>query len=174
MACPTAALSTEPTLIRFIYYKALTLVPVSAALIAMGRHAESLLWPFLYVGACLTHAGVMYTIKCPHCPYYKKESKTLECFIWWGAPKLYQPRAGPEKGFVGLYATFGMLVLTLFPVYWLWQDKAFLLVYVLGIFGLVLSIAINECSRCLNFDCGHCGVSEEIRKEYLETFQSHV
>jgi hypothetical protein len=174
MACPTAALSTEPTLTRFIYYKLLTLIPVSAALIAMGRHAESLLWPFLYVGACLTHAGIMYSIKCPHCPYYKMDGKGLQCFIWWGAPKLYQPRKGPERGFVGQYAKFGMLVLTLFPVYWLWQEKAFLLVYALGIVGLVMSIGINECSRCLNFDCGHCGVPEDIRKEYLETIESHA
>jgi hypothetical protein len=102
------------------------------------------------------------------------DGKGLQCFIWWGAPKLYQPRKGPERGFVGQYAKFGMLVLTLFPVYWLWQEKAFLLVYALGIVGLVMSIGINECSRCLNFDCGHCGVPEDIRKEYLETIESHA
>jgi hypothetical protein len=35
MACPSAALSTTPTLYRFIYYKVLTLIPVSAAIIDM-------------------------------------------------------------------------------------------------------------------------------------------
>lgn len=169
MACPSAALSTTPTLDRFIYYKILTLVPVSAALIAMMTHAGSLWWPLLYIGACLTHAGIMYSIKCPHCPYYKMEGATLKCFIWWGAPKIYRPRKGPEAGFVGKYAQFGMLVLTLFPVYWLWQAKSMLLIYSLGIVGLVMSIGLNECSRCLNFDCGHCGVPEEIKKEYLES-----
>lgn len=47
MACPSIALSTEPTLTRFIYYKFLTLVPVTAALTAMARHGESILWPIL-------------------------------------------------------------------------------------------------------------------------------
>jgi hypothetical protein len=140
----------------------------------MFRHSGSLLWPALYVGACLAHAGVMYSIKCPHCPYYKMEGKTLKCFIWWGAPRLYQPRSGPERGFVGKYATLGMVVLTFFPVYWLWQEKALLLIYFLGIIGLVMSIGLNECSRCLNFDCGHCGVPEELRTEYLEKFGDHA
>lgn len=168
MACPTASLSTVPTLDRFIYYKVLTLVPVSAALIAMFTHAGSWVWPVLYGGLCLTHAGVMYAIKCPHCPYYRREASTLKCFIWWGAPKVFHPREGPERAFVGRYATFGILVLTLFPVYWLWQAKSMLLIYTLGIVGLVMSIGLNECTRCLNFDCGHCGVSEEIKAEYLE------
>jgi hypothetical protein len=169
MACPSFALSTEPTLTRFVYYKVLTLIPVSAALVAMGRHAESLLWPVLYVSACLTHAGIMYGLKCTHCPFYKMEGTSLRCFIWWGAPKLFRPRDGPEADFVGRYSLFGMLVLTLFPMYWLWQAKVLLLTYCLGIVGLVMSIGLNECSRCLHFDCANCGVPEEIRREYRET-----
>lgn len=93
MACPSSALSTEPTLTRFVYYKVVTLVPVSAALVAITRHSGSLLW----------------------------------------------------------------------------QEKVLLLIYALGIVGLVMSIGLNACSRCLNFDCGHCGVPEEIRKEHRET-----
>jgi hypothetical protein len=174
MACPSAALSTTPTLDRFIYYKVLTLIPVSAAIIAMVRVSGSFLWPLVYVGVCLTHASVMYTIKCPHCPYYKMEGETLRCFIWWGAPKLHPERQVPEKKWVGKYANVGMAVLTFLPVYWLWQEKALLLMYFLGIVGLVLSIGLNECSRCLNFDCGHCGVPEEIRKEYLESFSENA
>ena len=69
------------------------------------------------------------------------EGSKLKCFIWWGAPKLYKPRDTREARFVGKYATFGMIVLTLFPAYWLWQAKSMLLIYVLGIVGLVLSIA---------------------------------
>jgi len=72
---------------------------------------------------------------------------------------------------VGRYAKFGMAVLTLFPTYWLAQEWPLLLVYLLGIAGLVMSIALNECSRCLHFDCGHCGVADEIRREYLQTFR---
>lgn len=65
------------------------------------------------------------------------------------------------------YALFGILVLTLFPVYWLVQEWPLLLVYLLGIAGLVMSIVLNECARCLHFECGNCGVPEDVRHEYL-------
>ena len=110
MACPSIAFSTRPTLIRFIYYKLLTLVPVSAAITAMFRQSDSLIWPILYVAACLTHAGIMNHAKCPHCPYYKMGARTFSCFIWWGTPKLWADREGPEPTWVGKYATFGMAV----------------------------------------------------------------
>lgn len=169
MACPTVGLSTVPTLTRFVYYKILTLVPVSCALTAMLRHGESLLWPFLYVGVCLVHAGIMNAAKCPHCAYYKMGDRTFACFIWWGAPKLWADRDRPERPWVKRYALLGITVLTLFPVYWLWQEWPLLVIYFLGIGGLVMSIFLNECTRCLHFDCGNCGVSEELRREYLSS-----
>lgn len=170
MACPSLALSTQPTPSRFVYYKILTLVPVTTALVAILSFGESLWWLLVYAGICLTHASIMYTVKCPHCPYYKMEGSTLRCFIWWGAPKVWAPREGREHPLVGKYALFGMLVLTFFPVFWLWQHWSLLVIYFLGIAALVLSIGLNECSRCLNFDCGHCAVPEEVREEYREKF----
>jgi hypothetical protein len=151
-----------------VYYKLLTLIPVSAALIGFTRYADSILWPLLYIGLCLTHAGIMYAIKCPHCAYYKMSGKTHRCFIWWGVPKLFEPREGPESKIVGVYAPIGMLVLALFPVYWLWNEWALLLLYLLGVVVLAMSIGSNECPRCLNFQCSHNTVPEELRKEYLE------
>ena len=137
----------------------------------MVRHGESLAWPFVYVGLCLTHAGIMNAVKCPHCPYYRMGSGTFSCFIWWHAPKLWADRAGREAPWVKRYAMFGIAVLTFFPTYWLAQEWPLLLVYFLGIGGLVVSIALHECSRCLHFDCGNCGVAEEVRRKYLETFR---
>ena len=167
MHCPTFGLSTTPTLARFIYYKTLTFVPVSAALIAMVRHGASILWPVLYVGVCLTHAGIMNAAKCPHCPYYKMGDRTFACFIWWSTPKLWANRDGPESPWVKQYALFGITVLTLFPVYWLAQEWPLLLIYLFGIAGLVMSIGLNECARCLHFECGNCGVPDDVRREYL-------
>ena len=167
MASPTVGLSTKPSLARFIYYKTLTLIPVSTAFIAMIQHGESVVWPILYVGLCLTHAAIMNAAKCPHCPYYKMGDRTFACFIWWNTPKLWSDRAGPEASWVKRYALFGISVLTLFPVYWLIQEWPLLLVYFLGIAGLVMSIVLNECARCLHFECGNCGVPEDVRREYL-------
>jgi hypothetical protein len=73
MACPSVAISTNPTLSRFIYYKILTLVPVTAAVTAIVRHGESPVWALVYPGLCLTHAGIMNAAKCPHC--YRRRTK---------------------------------------------------------------------------------------------------
>lgn len=169
MACPGLALSEKPSFTRYIFYKLLTLIPVSAALIALTRYSDSLFWPLSYISLCLVHAAIMYTIKCPHCPYYKKSERTHRCFIWWGVPKIYRSRPGPEKRIVGIYAPIGMLVLTLFPVYWLLHEWELLLLYLLSIVVLIMSIRLNECSRCLNFMCSHNTVPEELRKEYMKT-----
>lgn len=169
MACPSVGITTKPTLSRFIYYKILTLIPVSSALTALILHGQSRVWAFVYVGLCLTHAGIMNAAKCPHCPYYKMGDGTFACFIWWSTPKLWADRDGPERPWVKRYALFGMSVLTLFPVYWLWQEWPLLIIYLLGIGALLMSITLNECSRCLNFECGHCAVPQDLRREYLVT-----
>ena len=169
MDCPGTALEATPTLGRFLYYKILTAVPVFAALVAIARHAEAFYWPFVYIGVCLLHAGIMFTIKCPHCAYYKLPGKKHRCFIWWGVPKIYKPRSGLEPRFVGIYAPIGMLVLTFFPVYWLWSDWVLLVVYFLSVVGLFLSIGMHQCPRCLHFDCSHNQVPEEIRDQYMKS-----
>ena len=97
MARPAVGLSIQPALSRFIYYKLLTLVPVSAALTAMLRHGESAMWAVAYVGLCLGHAAIMNAAKCPHCPYYKAGDRTFACFIWWGMPKLWADRQAPKR-----------------------------------------------------------------------------
>jgi len=169
MSCPSTALVTKPTLGRFVYYKILTFVPVFVALVAIARYSGAVYWPFAYVAVCLLHAAIMYTIKCPHCAYYKMESSRHRCFIWWGAPKIYKPRPGPESRFVGIYAPIGILVVTLFPAYWLWFQWELLVVYLFSVAGLLASIAMNECPRCANFDCPHNEVPEEVRKAHPES-----
>lgn len=111
----------------------------------------------------------MNAARCPHCPYYKMGQGSFACFIWWNTPKLWANSDDPGPAWVGKYAAFGMAVLTLFPVYWLFREWQLLLIYFLGIGGLVLSIGIHECSRCLNFQCGHCTVPDDLRQEYLSS-----
>jgi len=169
MSCPSTGLITRHEISRYAYYKLLTLIPVSAALIAISRYSDAIYWPFVYIGLCLLHAGIMFTIKCPHCPYYKADGKTHQCFMFWGIPKIYKPRPGPEKRIVSIYAPIGMAVLTFFPVYWLRFQWELLFLYLLSIVVILTSIGLNECPRCLNFQCGHNKVPEQVRKAYLET-----
>jgi hypothetical protein len=151
-----------------VYYKLFTLIPLSAALIAITRYSEAIYWPFVYIGLCLLHAGIMFTIKCPHCPRYKTDGKIHRCFMIWGVPKIYEPRPGPEKRFVGIYAPIGILALTVFPVYWLRFQWELLFLYLLSIIVLLTSIGLNECPRCPNFDCGHNKVPADVREAYLK------
>lgn len=169
MTCLTEVLWSRPTLSRFVCYKLLTLIPVSAALIAITRYAESLVWAGVYVTLCLVHATVMNAIKCPHCAYYKMGDKTFRCHIWWNTPRLYKPRSSPESRLVGWYTPIGMAVLTGFPMFWLWHEWELLFIYLLSIAVFVLSIGNNECPRCLNFQCSHNTVRDRLRKEYLQT-----
>lgn len=169
MVCPTTALATTPDFRRFVFYKLLTLIPVSAALVAMARHADAIYWPFVYLGLCLLHAGIMFSIKCPHCPYYRLGTGAHRCFMFWGVPKVYAPRPGPESRLVGVYAPIGMAVLAFFPVYWLTFQWELLLLYFLAIGAVLLSIGLNECPRCLNFACPHNDVPQEVRAAYLRT-----
>ena len=150
-----------------MYYKILTAVPVFTAIVAIARHGEAVYWPFVYVGVCLLHAAIMYAIKCPHCAYYKRNTPSHRCFIWWGAPKVWKPRPGPESRIVGIYAPIGILVVTFFPTYWLWAQWELLVVYFLSVAGLMGSIVMHECPRCAHFDCPHNAVPEEVRKAHL-------
>lgn len=160
------ALNTQPDLSRYVFYKMLTFIPVSIAFVAIIRYSSGFLWPLVYALLLIGHAAVMYSIKCPHCAYYKRNGRTLKCFMWWGVPKLYKPRQGPEKKYVGVYAPIGMLILTLYPIYWLRYEWELLMVFILSIAVVILSIGQTECSRCLNFECSHNTVPEDLQKEY--------
>ncbi len=104
----------------------------------------------------------------PDCPYYKADGKIHRCFMTWGIPKIYKAMPDPERRIVGIFAPIGMLVLTLFPVYWLWFEWELLLLYSLSIVVLLTSIGLNECPRCLNFERGHNKVPEEVWNTYLQ------
>ena len=169
MICPNTGLVTKHAYSRFLYYKLVTLVPFGTAIIAITKHAETIYWTLAYIGMCLLHAGIMFTIKCPHCPHYKASEKTHKCFMIWGVPKIYKDRPGPESRFVKMYVPIGIAILTFFPVFWLRFQWELLLLYFLSWGVLVTSITLNECPRCINFACGNNRVPEEVREAYLQT-----
>ena len=172
MICAKTGLTTKHTYSRFLYYKLLTLVPFCTAVIAITRYSETIYWTLGYIGICLLHAGIVFTIKCPHCAHYRNDEKKHNCFMFWGVPKIYKKRPGPESRFVGIYVPIAMAVLTFFPIYWLRFQWELLLLYFLSWGVLVASISLNECPRCIYFDCGNNRVPEDVRKAYLETLPS--
>lgn len=162
------ALLSKPSFGHFLYYKLLTLIPLSIAVVSIARHGDGYTWLVIYFLLLLLHLSIMYSIKCPHCPYYKNGKDTFSCFIYWKSPKLWGERKGPASPVVKYYAPIGVVCLSLYPLYWIGHEWLLLAVYVLSIATLLASIMRNECSKCLYFECGNNTVPEFLRRACLE------
>ena len=166
MICEKECLDVEPSFGRFLYSKLITAVPVATALVAVFRYSDSLAWPLIYVALCLIQVNVMYYFKCPHCPYYEKGGFFHKCFMMWGFPKIYKKRTGPTPSFLSKYVPVAILVITLYPVYWLLQEWELLLIYALS-WGVLVGVLADHCARCIYFECKFNSVPDELRKIYL-------
>lgn len=165
--CQSNCLEQETPFRRFLFYKLITAVPATAALVAVFRHSDQLIWPILYIAVFLIHVNIMYYAKCPHCPYYRMSSSYHKCFMMWWFPKLYKERSGPTPAFLGLYVPAAILIITLFPVYWLLHEWELLLIYVLS-WGVLMGTISEHCATCINFECKFNSVPEDTHKIYTQ------
>ncbi len=171
MLCPKTGLLIKPSYGRFIYFKLLTAVPMGTALLGLFKYSDSLLWPLIYIGVCITHLSIVYTNKCPHCAYYHLGGKEHRCSWLWHIPKIVKPKPGPQGKFVTKYIPFGILTLSLYPVYWLHFQWELLVIYLLSLGIILTSVLMHECSRCISFHCGNNSVSDELRQTYFQKYQ---
>ncbi|TET37774.1 MAG: hypothetical protein E3J72_05235 [Planctomycetota bacterium] len=168
MICKQTGLLLKPSYLRKIYYKIMTAIPVLVSIVAMVRYADSNCWLIGYIGYLLVHFNILYASKCPHCPYYKMAGKLHSCFMIWLTPKIYKPRSGPAPKFLKYYVPFAILLMTFYPVYWLRYEWELLVVHLLAIAVLLISIMLQECTRCLYFKCPNNRVRESIQKRYRD------
>lgn len=75
MECSKYGLLTEPSPFDFLHEKLITLVPFSIALFALFKYSNNILWPLLYIGIIGSHMTHILLKRCPHCAYYKAETK---------------------------------------------------------------------------------------------------
>jgi hypothetical protein len=61
----------------------------------------------------------------------------------------------------------GMAIVAFFPVYWLLNNWALLVLYFVSISVLVSSLFLFTCSKCTYFGCTHNQVSQELRDRYM-------
>jgi len=169
MKCQTTGLITKPEFSRFLFYKFHSAIPLFAAFYAIFKYSEAIWWPLIYIGLCLLHVLIMFTIKCPHCAYYRIGGRMHRCTWIWGLPRIYKERTGPPVRVAKFYPPIGMLTLTLFPVYWLSFQWELLIIFLSSIVALFLSIPMHECTKCISFHCPNNRVPEPTRKIYLET-----
>ncbi len=162
------SLLSKPSLGKFLHYKLMTIIPVLIAIVSIKRYSEGYIWLLIYFLLLLLHLSIMYSLKCPHCPYYKNGKKSFSCFIYWKSPKLWAERTTPASPIVKIYAPIGIAYLSIYPVYWVRFEWELLLVYFLSLAALLISILKNECSKCLYYECGNNTVPEFLRKASLE------
>ena len=140
-------LLTNPTLFDFLYEKLITLVPLSIAIIAIYRFADTPLWLLLYFGIIGFHMIHILLQRCPHCAYYHRETKWLECNWWRWTPKFRKKKEGALPKYLSTYTPIAVLIITLFPIYWLTFQWELLLLYILSWGVLAVSIYTAGCSR---------------------------
>lgn len=167
MICSKYGLLSEPSLFDFLHEKLITLVPLSIAVIAIYKFSNSLVWLLIYFGIIGTHMIHILLQRCPHCAYYHKETKRLECLWWRWVPKLRKKKNGFPPKYIKTYTPIAVLIITLYPIYWLTYQWEFLVFYILSWGVLALSIFTAGCSRCIDFRCKNNQVPEALRDAYL-------
>ena len=169
MICSKHGLLTKITLFDFLHEKLIALVPFSIVFIALIRYSDSLIWLFLYLGIIGAHMIHIILQRCPHCAYYKADTKWLGCLMWWWMPKIRKKKNGPPPKYILIYTPIAVLTITFYPIYWMTFQWELLLLYALSWGVLVLSIYTTGCVRCIDFECKYNAVPEELKNAFLSS-----
>lgn len=169
MICSKHGLLAEPTLFDFLHEKLITIVPFSIAIIAIYRYSDGVIWLILYLGIIGAHMTHILLQRCPHCAYYKKDTKFLACNWWRWTLKIRKARNGPPPKYLSNYTPIAVLTITLYPIYWLTFQWELLVLYILSWGALAISIYTAGCARCIDFGCKNNRVPKELREAYLSS-----
>lgn len=169
MKCSRTGLTIKFELSDYLYFKLLTVLPFFTAVYAIWQHANSLWWLVGYLLVIAWHTNLTYKLFCPHCVYYKQSSRTTKCIMIWGVPKFYKDKKGPASKAVSTLIIVDILLVSVFPLYWVLWSWHLLVIYLLSLLILLISLIKNECSRCICFDCAKNSVPKEVRQRYIES-----
>lgn len=148
----------------YLYYTSLLAVPFFTAFYAIFN--RSVTWFFLYIVMCLLAMTLLYRYYCSHCPHYTREGRTTRCMFFWGVPKFFRRRPGP-LGFLDKSIAFAApAVVIIFPIYWLFQQPALLVIYILSLLVFFATLRRNECRRCTFFDCPVNKVPDDLKSQF--------
>ena len=161
----------KPTLFDFFHEKLITLVPFSIALLALFRYSESYIWTVLYLGIIGAHMTHIFLQRCPHCAYYKTDTKFHACLWLRWVPKIRKEKSDPPPKYIRTYTPIAVLTITFYPIYWMTFQWELLILYILSWGVLALSIYTAGCARCIDFGCKNNAVPKEIQDEYLSAEQ---
>lgn len=135
-----------------LYWNLFALIPIFTALVAIAQ--QSWVWTIIYIAVFLSQFLIIeYKFFCSHCPHYCNESETTNCMFLRAVPKYFKKNPGPLTLFDKMMTVLGLVIIILFPVYWLVQSPVFLIIYILSWTLLILTMNRYECSRCIYFNC---------------------
>lgn len=137
----------------FWHYKLLSAVPLAAALAGFWRTEPWMMAP--YLAWIALHITLVYRLLCTHCPHYGAYEGKTQCQYLWNVPAVYLARPGPQALWEKVLVNLLLAVSILLPVYWLAQVGDLLVIYLLGVAGLLVTMMRYECVRCVNTDCPH-------------------
>ena len=145
----------------YLYWIALASIPGLTAAIGVGSESLNALC-FLFL-VWVVAFGIIYRALCVHCPYYIKSEGTIKCMYWWWMPKFFKANPDPPGKFAKVITLISIIIMALFPLYWLFQKPGLLAIYLLS--GAVLSASSLRyaCKQCLYYECPSNRVPEESR-----------
>jgi len=156
-------LKTNHRVTDCLYWNIFAAIPFITASIAIADY--SIIWVLVYIFVFMFHFLVVgYRFFCSHCPHYIRSTRTTKCMFIWGIPKYFKSREGPLSLFEKIMVLTGLIVIVLFPMYWLLLQPHLLIIYSLSWAVLGLTIKRYECIRCIHFHCPVNSVPEELKK----------
>lgn len=158
---PHNALKTHYRFSDFLFYICLLSVPVITAVLSIANH--SMWWTAAYIGFGAGIAVLVLRFYCTRCPHYTRGGKNLKCIFFWGLPKFFNKRPGQLDVSDKVITFTAMIVLLMFPLYWLLMAPGLLIIYALSVVGFGAAIYRSECERCIYYDCPANRVPEAIK-----------
>jgi hypothetical protein len=90
---------------------------------------------------------------CTHCPHYGARNGNTCCHFIWSTPAIFTKRPGPLRPGSIIGIVFMLMVSSLFPIYWLFQELQLLIIYILSLAVLFATMMKYECTQCSNLHC---------------------
>ena len=139
-------------------------VPFIIAIVSIAR--ESIPWSIVYLLGFIGAQILIMRLCCTHCPHYCKNSKKLRCLFLWNVSKIFKPRPGHWKLVDKIGIPMTIIILIIFPIYWLYKSKLLFALYVISGVNFMVSLRRYECPRCIYFQCPLNRVHEDVRDEF--------
>ena len=120
-----------------------------------------------WISVCLGYfLLVEIRVMCSHCPHYAEpDTRTLQCWANYGAPKFWSYRPGPMSRTETVVFYSGLLPIAGYPAIFLVAGSQWLLLalFAASTAGLGALMTLTMCSHCMNFACPLNRVDKQTR-----------